>query len=410
MQQLESPMVLTPAQALERYVHELTWEQAPSGRTVVLPGVIGTVFFERGSKPEVRQGLLACFDRFEQMFGEHLKGGKDADLGKFTKRTPKGLAKIRSSIIDTPPDEEVSVVRSSATAQDTAAEYEIKTLTDTEWARDFIVPGTSYLARKGEDEGMLSYVKFNVPMSLITTPEGLAQYESFLRFICQTLPVRGGYGGLSPILPFSFHRYMPQEWALAQKFSGLEIDSYAFIEKNNYLMKSHEDESLRGADVFYPYLHPGAKVSCYGFLKGVNWYTILGEPFVQRLGGEAAMRSALAREDIGIERVGQCVLVRAGPFPRLGAPEEGLPEPYVFVNRVLRVLRDPQHDALHSYIAETERADPNATLKWLARFDLPDAEPLPPTPTVVPACDGSKQHLIDVATQTAPSTDPAAQP
>ena len=409
MQQLESSMVLTPAQALERYGHELTWEQAPSGRTVVLPGVIGTVFFERGSKPEVRQGLLACFDRFEQMFGEHLKGGKDADLGKFTKRTPKGLAKIRSSIIDTPPYEEVSVVRSSATDQDTAAEYEIETLTNNESPSEYRIPESSFVIPKGADGGRLSYVKFNVPMSLITTREGLAQYENFLRFICQTLPVRGGYGGLSSIVPY-YSRNVLEEWSLAQKFSGLEFDSSAHLETDNYAMHSYEGTSIDWATALYPYLQPGAMVGRYGFLKGVNWYTILGEPFVQRLGGEAAMRSALAREDIDIERVGQCVLVRAGPFPRLGAPEEGLPEPYVFVNRVLRVLRDPQHDALHSYIAETERADPNATLKWLARFDLPDAEPLPPTPTVVPACDGSKQHLIDVATQTTPSTDQTTQP
>lgn len=234
------------------------------------------------------------------------------------------------------------------------------------------------------DGGNLSYVKFNVPMSLVTTPEGLAQYESFLRFVCETLPVRGGYGGLSSILPYSFHRYMPQEWVLAGKFSGLEIDCYAFIEKDNYVMQSYEGESVDNASAYHPKLKPGAKVSSYGYIKGVNWYTLLGDVFVQRLGGEAALRSALAREDIGMERINQCVLVRAGPFPRLGAPEEGLPEPYVFVNSVLRVLRDPKHDALHSYIPDTERASPRDTLKWLARFDLPGAPPLPPTPTMVP--------------------------
>jgi hypothetical protein len=116
----------------------------------------------------------------------------------------------------------------------------------------------------------------------------------------------------------------------------------------------------------------------------VNWYTILGGLFVDRLGGEAAIRAALNRPDIHIERRGSCLLIRAGDFPRLGAPEEGLPEPYVFVNSVLRVLRDPKPDALHTYIPDLPSADTKNARQWVARFDLPDAPPLPAPPTIVP--------------------------
>ncbi len=104
----------------------------------------------------------------------------------------------------------------------------------------------------------------------------------------------------------------------------------------------------------------------------MNWYTILGELFIERLGGEAKIREELGRPDIHIERANACLLIRAGNFPRLGAPEEGLPEPYVFVNSVLRVLRDPKPDAL-----DTAHA-------WAARFDLPDAPPIPEPPKIVP--------------------------
>jgi hypothetical protein len=130
----ESNAVLTPFQALARFGHELTLVLS-SGRVVVTPGVIGTVFFERGSKPEVRQGILACFDRFDALFGQHLKGGKSTDLGKFSKKNAAGVEAIRKAIIETGPHGAVSVVRSSATDQDTAAEYEIGTLTiqDPRW-------------------------------------------------------------------------------------------------------------------------------------------------------------------------------------------------------------------------------------------------------------------------------------
>lgn len=377
----DSKPVLTPLQALSRYQEDLSVRLADNSMGV-LPGVIGTVFFERGSQPEVRQAILDCFDRFAEMFGEHLKGGKDTDEGKLTKRDAKGIEKIRRAIIDTPSHLAVSVVRSSATDQDTAAEYDIATLTGTASSRDYVSP-RGWTAKKGQESG-LSYLKFNVPMDLVTTDDGIAQYEAFLRYVCNKLVVRGGYGGLAPILPYSYHRYMPQEWALAERFSGLEIDSTAHFQAREYSPISYEGESKEEMTAFYPGLHPGAKVGRWGFIKGVNWYTILGELFIERLGGEAAIREKLDRPDIHIERANACLMIRAGDFPRLGAPEEGLPEPYVFVNSVLRVLRDPKPDALHTYIPDLPSADVKNARKWVARFDLPDAQPIPEPPTIVP--------------------------
>ncbi|MGU7772008.1 type VI immunity family protein [Burkholderia sp. MR1-5-21] len=378
----DSKPVLTPFQAFARYQEDLSVRLADNTMGV-LPGAIGTVFFERGSQPDVRQAILDCFDRFDEMFGEHLKGGKDADLGKFTKRNAKGVEKIRGAIIDTPSYSEVSVLRSSATDQDTAAEYNIGTLTGIANPEDYVSP-SGWIAKKGQESG-LSYLKFNVPMELVTTDGGITQYEEFLRYVCSKLAVQGGYGGLAPILPYSYHRFMPQEWALAERFSGLEIDSTAHLQSREYDPLSYEGESTEAMTAFYPDLHPGAKVGRWGFIKGVNWYTILGELFIKRLGGEAVIREKLDRPDIHIERANACLMIRAGDFPRLGAPEEGLPEPYVFVNSVLRVLRDPKPDALHTYIPDLPSADTKNARAWVARFDLPDAPPIPDPPTVVPS-------------------------
>ncbi|NYH27287.1 hypothetical protein GGD40_006858 [Paraburkholderia bryophila] len=107
----DSKPILTPLQALARYKEYLSVRLADNSMGV-LPGVIGTVYFERGSQLAVRQAILDCFDRFEEMFGEHLKGGKDTDLGKFTKRTFAGVEKIRRAILETPAHEQVSVLRS----------------------------------------------------------------------------------------------------------------------------------------------------------------------------------------------------------------------------------------------------------------------------------------------------------
>jgi hypothetical protein len=383
MNQTDARSILTPSQAYGRYHADLTVHLA-DGRIAVRPGVIGTVIFERGSKADVRQAILDCFDRFEHIFAEHLKGGKDSDQGKFTKRNPKGVEKIRRAILDTPPHAQVSAVRSSAVNEDEAAEYQIQVLTNQELPADYVYPGSTYVMPKGSDGGSLSYLKFQVPMHFVTTDDGLRQYEGFMRFVCERLPVRGGYGGYSSLLPYGFHRYLPQEWAFAERFSGLEIDSYGFVETENYVTRSYEGESAETAFDFFPYLRPGAKVQNYGFIKGVNWLTLLGDVFVDRLGGEAVIRAILARDDIGIERVNQCLLIRAGSFPRLGAPEEGRLEPYVYVNSVLRSLRNPKRGALHTFIPDLPHADKKISRLWVARFDLPGAAEVPAPPTVVP--------------------------
>ncbi|MBN3804477.1 DUF3396 domain-containing protein [Paraburkholderia sp. Ac-20336] len=374
--------VLTPAEAFSRYGEELCQHDNRGGGLVIFPGVIGTVFFERGSKPDVRRGLLACFDRFEQLFGPYLKSGRNGEDGRFSRKTPRGVEAIRQAILEVPPAVKLEVVRSSAIDEDSAAAYQIETLTNRAMASDYKIPGGA-IVQKGRDRG-LSHMKFWMPMDFVNTPEGVRSYEAFLRFVCEQLPVRGGYGGLSSILPYSFHEYMPQEWALAQRFSGLEIDSYAFIQDMEYNTMSYAGESAERPTEIYDDLPPGAKVKRYGFIKGVNWYTLIGDLFVDRLGGEAAVRAQLARPDIGIERVGHCLLIRAGDFPRLGAPEEGLPEPYVFVNRVLRVLRNPAPPSLHTNVPGADHADPDGTRRWEARFDLPGAPPLPRTPEIVP--------------------------
>lgn len=54
------------------------------------------------------------------------------------------------------------------------------------------------------------------------------------------------------------------------------------------------------------------------------------------------------------------------------------------MNSVLRVLRDPKPDALHTYIPDLPSADVKNARKWVARFDLPDAQPIPEPPTIVP--------------------------
>ena len=384
------PIVLTPFAAYARYFEDLSVRQRDNSFSIK-PGVIGTVFFAHGAKPDGRRGLLACFDRFDELFGSHLISGKDEDLAHLSKKNAKGVEKIRRAIVDTPEFLQVSVTRSSAPNATSAPDYEISTLTDIENPEDYVSP-EGWTAPKGQEAGY-SYLKFSVPMELVTRPEGQEQYEQFLRYVCEQLDVRGGYGGLSAVTAYNYHNWQAQEWAIASRFSGIEIDACAHLSKHEWNTSSYDGTQVRMTAI-YPYLRPGSKVGSWGFIKSVNWYTLLGDLFVERLGGDAALRAALDRGDILAERINHCVLVRAGPFPRLGAPEEGLPEPYVFVNKVLRVLRNPKPDGLHLYEPDLPNADARNARAWQARFDLWDAPPIPEPPTIVPEPRGKRRSSI----------------
>lgn len=386
----KEPVVLAPFAAYARYFEDLSVRLADNS-FAVKPGVIGTVYFAGGSTPEGRRGLLACFDRFDELFGAHLISGKDEDLAKLSKKTAKGVEKIRTAISDSPEYEQVSVMRSSAPIPTVAPDYQIQTLTGRANPIDYESP-TGYKVPKGK-EMELSFLKFSVPMALITRPAGQAQYEQFLRYVCQQLDIRGGYGGLSAVTAYNYHKWQTQEWAIAERFSGIEVDACAHLGIDEYDPTSHFGEPYALTEVFN-YLHPGATVWRWGFIKSVNWYTILGDLFVERLGGDAALRAALDRDDILIERINHCSLVRAGPFPRLGAPEEGLPEPYVFVNKVLRVLRNPKPDGLHLYEPDLPNADAGNARAWQARFDLRDAPPIPEPPAIVPEPRGTQRRSV----------------
>ncbi len=81
----------------------------------------------------------------------------------------------------------------------------------------------------------LSYLKFSVPMELVTQQEGLEQYEQFLRYVCERLNVRGGYGGLSAVTAYNYHNWQALEWAVGQRFSGIEIDCCAHLGTAEYV-------------------------------------------------------------------------------------------------------------------------------------------------------------------------------
>ena len=316
---------------LTKHAADLAFE-LPDGTPVVKLGLIATLYFKEGYTAESKQRVAECFERFYKEFAPHLKGQY---FGRYKKLTPSNFGKSCSHILATGPNEDVEWLLSSASTALEAAEYSISTL------NSFEVHG----------DKVRSYLKLVMPWSFLSEPSGLERYQEWLVYLCNKVKAEHGYGGLSSILPFDYHSYMPTEFQLAQQYTGLEVDSMAHI----------------------------STLKLIEHIKGINWFTVLGNTFTERLGGEDAIRHALnGHGDVEVQTYDQGLIIRAGEYPELGAKDDGLPAAYVAVNRVARPVRIPNPDQLHSYSPYGDCFDMESTARWYSRFDQKDSAPTSP--------------------------------
>lgn len=310
---------------LENRAEDLSFELS-DGTPVVKLGVIATLYFKGGYTTDVKIAVMDCFRAFYQEFGVHLKGQiKD----KHSKLTPQNFEKTVEKIIRTGPHDQYEWQLTSAANIYQAEDYGISSMNSRELHGDH--------AR--------SYIKIVLPWQFITTELGLSRYNHWINFLSSKINAEHGYGGLSTILPYDFDSYLPMEFELAQQYLGLEVDSMP------HSLTIHLIDSI----------------------KGVNWQTVLGDHFVQQLGGEDVLRQSFkGRGDVHIERYSRGLILRAGDHPQLGAIEDGAPPPYLAVNKIVKSLRIPAPSQLHNYSPHGNCFEKESTAHWYARFDRED--------------------------------------
>ncbi|WP_081573402.1 type VI immunity family protein [Chromobacterium violaceum] len=322
---------------LQQYQDELVWNLGSDDTVVIRPGLTATFFFENASKASVRQKIIECYDYFYELFGSKLKGQKYME-NKTRKMTADSYRQCREKVLAVKdPNQSLAWFVSSEPTANYAAEYFISCFTR---------------AELHEGWGHKSYLKIALPHTLLFQDSGLDIFKKLIAFICNAIQPVHGYSGLSPVLPYDFDRYLPNEYELAKRFIGLEVDSMSFS------AGAHELQN---------------------HIKGANWLTILGDHFVQQLGGDAAIRAQLtAWPDITFSRYAGGLIIQAGEYPDLGAPEDGAPVPYVAVSRVVKPVRTTQPGSLHYYLPQQNGFDETDTVSWYERFDsvpLPEAAP-----------------------------------
>lgn len=297
------------------------------GSPAVNLGLIITVFFKDGHLPEVRNNMVECVERYYNEFKPHLK--KTLLGKKWTSITEKNHEKQKVVFLESTSDEIVDWTISSAETSYLAPDYDALVMAK----------------RIYHNDNNRSVIKLIFPLSLFGELGGKKQYENWIMWLCNTFKIESGYAGLSFILPYAFERMFPYEYALAQRFPGVMVDSLGTLEGG---------EAVKG-------------------LKGACWYTILGAPWLEKLGGKEQVERQLANTpDIEVLPYNNGIILKAGKLPpALGEIKtEEIPPLLVKVNQIIKPVRYDGHNGLHFYSEyENLQFDEASSMKWFARFD-----------------------------------------
>ncbi|AKH63689.1 MULTISPECIES: type VI immunity family protein [Photorhabdus] len=220
------------------------------GLTVSRLGLSITLFFKQGYTQEKKQRILACYRRFREEFGTHLRFHRH-ELKGLKKYSPENIAKVEKGILNQKKNQFSSWVVSNAKNEDEAPNYLMCYLDSREISGD---NGSSYLS-------------LTLPWNYLKEQEGMVRFMTWLDFLCEQLEPDSGDCGYCLVLPKDYYDYFSLEYQLAQRYPALQVNSAVHTAKLQY---GHS-------------------------IRGMNWITLLSKRFVGRLGGEHWIRKTLAR-------------------------------------------------------------------------------------------------------------------
>lgn len=293
-----------------------------SGLIALRTVLLATLYFEGGHTAQGRAGVAKCLEAYLALTRKFLRWTTAAPTHRWVRLEPQARANA-DWILALPPDESWQLSFQGGASQREASDFRFEALGTAAW----------------EAAAGLSYVHLCVPMDFFAQQS--VKLPQLLLQMCEWLHPCHGYGGLG--LEESYHTptrqaFEPTAFGLLQRFPGLEAD--------------------------YPIAH---SMHAKAGIKGVNWLTVLGEPWLERVGGLQGLRSTLD-ENYTLQAFTDGVLVQAGPHPSLGDRNRNQwPQAYVKLARRLRPVRLREHRSFNEF--GPNRFDEQSTQAWLTRFD-----------------------------------------
>ncbi|PWD61797.1 type VI immunity family protein [Pectobacterium parmentieri] len=287
-------------------------------------GLSITLFFKQGYTLEKRQKILACFQRFRDEFGTHLRFHAHEFSG-MKKYTPENIARVEASILN-------------KGVYDYGG-WDISDAKNKDEAPNVIM---HYLDSGDDDDDENSYLSLVLPWFYLKDAQGMARFTDWLTYLCQQLEPDSGDCGHCLSLPQDYDDYCPIEYELARRYPPLQVNANVFAASIHYTNST----------------------------RGVNWITVLSSRYITRLGGEDWVRRVLSQTpDIRVEPYPGGLLLCAGRYPDLTPLAAGLSPQYLAVNRLLRPIR-VQPKAGHSlHFYGVNQFNGQSTREWYARYD-----------------------------------------
>ena len=296
-----------------------------SGKVMCSLAFVATFYVRRIDKPDVRERLVKAFELFRAQIGEKFVWAADPKTNRPKKVAGTALVDVRSWMNKIGPSDDFSFVFHGGQTKDDADPYQ---------AIAFVNP---------YDPESLSFLTISVPLSWVVERSfaGFAELVKEMTTIIEPTHGYAGWGIVTHVTHAGTVPAMNYVAAFAQRFRGLEVD-----------LPVDHSLNLRKKKA----------------IKGINWLTILGTPWVDQLGGIETLKAKFG-EGIGVRSYDQGVIIQAGSRPLLGDVNVGEKmEPY---HRVALALKPIRVDSLSAFSLDFYGFGPEQTAKWLARFDTP---------------------------------------
>lgn len=320
-------------------------EEEPS-QPVLQGGLVAT--FRIGDSSGKRTAMTKILRRYAGLFGEHLTWASWTGDSSFNLRPDMATSLKRSAdaFQSSNPLGHAAVNWSSSDGKDHVGSWSIECF------------AFSQLAEVNWTPRPIGKLRFYLPIDYLKG-DGRVALENFVRETASELKPLNAVVGIGLQQCYEFHRYENLEFELSSEFSGFEF--------GNTLGGEWASEGI----------------------KSVNWYTILDNQFVVKLGGRDELAAKLDAAGLGLIDYDGGVMVKAGDWPSLGWRErDPKPAPYVLANHILKPVRAANIGGMHTgSIAGEARMTPALSNEWARRFDVPDTElpPSLPKPPVVVA-------------------------
>jgi hypothetical protein len=301
------------------------------GDALLAVALLATVYVEEPSRREVREAIVSCCEDYLARCGQQILWAYNPDTDRM-ERFREGKGSNPQAWLPLLSEDEHFMLLYHGAA----------------WDRGASALSLQSFGPQRYPYPQLGHFRVSFPVLWFSMHPG--SLTEVLLEICRKLKPVSGYGGIGMVMSPDraiYTRTEPIVYELAQRFPGLEIDY--LVEHGIWLANEKT-----------------------GGIKGVNWLTVVGEPWLAKLGGADALEADLAALDrrFIVHRFPGGVMIQAGPHPMLGdAQSNDWPDLYVKLARKLRPIRVAKHGPMQLAGPGLRMDTTEPSEAWLRRFD-----------------------------------------